>query len=63
MQCFRCKSLMTETGTQAAGHSQVTWYQCPTCGMEQLHAQRQPAMALDPGPAAAARLRRVYGGQ
>jgi hypothetical protein len=42
MHCFRCKSLMQETDRQAAGRSQVTWYQCPVCGNEQLHAQPSP---------------------
>jgi hypothetical protein len=64
MHCLRCKSITAETAQQAADRSQVTWYQCPVCGTQQLHSQPTfPAMNLHVTFAAGPGPRRLHAGR
>lgn len=39
MRCKHCKSTMQETSQSVTTHSQLIWFECPSCHHEQLHAR------------------------
>lgn len=54
MVCHRCKCITSLKRQETTGNTQVTWYECPVCGHEQMlsqrleERQRQAVGAFDP---------------